>query len=55
MIGLPPAVASNRELMELFLPAIKADYHAIDHYTYTPGSFPLSPTSSPPSPHHPRA
>lgn len=48
--GLPPAVASNRELMELFLPAIKADYYAIDHYTYTAGSSHSIPLITSPSP-----
>jgi len=31
-------VASNRELMGIFLPAIRADYTAIDNYRYTPGT-----------------
>jgi surfactin synthase thioesterase subunit len=35
--GVPPEVAANRELMDIFLPSIRGDYTAIDGYTYTPG------------------
>ena len=32
--GLPAEVASNAELMELFLPALRADFEAIENYRY---------------------
>ena len=33
--GLPAEVASNAELMELLLPALRADFEAIENYHYT--------------------
>ncbi|GAB5034910.1 microcystin synthetase-associated thioesterase [Nannochloropsis oceanica] len=36
MGGIPFEVASNRELMNIFLPAFRGDYTAIDNYTYSP-------------------
>jgi len=33
--GLPAEVASNAELMELLLPALRADFEAIENYRYT--------------------
>ncbi len=33
--GLPAEVASNAELMELLLPALRADFEAIENYQYT--------------------
>ena len=33
--GLPAEVASNTELMELLLPALRADFEAIENYKYT--------------------
>jgi medium-chain acyl-[acyl-carrier-protein] hydrolase len=43
--GIPPEVASNRELMELMLPSLKADYGLFEAYTYVreePLSCPIS-------------
>ena len=34
--GMPQEVAEHRELMELFLPMMKADFEAISDYQYTP-------------------
>jgi len=35
--GTPPAVLAHRELMELVLPTIRADFSLVDTYTYLPG------------------
>lgn len=35
MGGVPAEVAANKDLMRVFLPAIRGDYTAIDNYTYT--------------------
>lgn len=34
--GTPPAVLENRELMELVLPALRADFAVCESYRYTP-------------------
>ena len=34
--GTPKAVLENAELMELFLPILRADFTAIETYVYTP-------------------
>ncbi|EWM21085.1 thioesterase [Nannochloropsis gaditana] len=36
MGGIPSEVAASRELMNVFLPAFRGDYTAIDNYVYTP-------------------
>lgn len=35
--GSPPEVLAHRELMELLLPMIRADFQLIEQYTYRPG------------------
>jgi medium-chain acyl-[acyl-carrier-protein] hydrolase len=39
--GTPPEVLENRELIQLLLPVLRADFEAIDTYAYTPAP-PLS-------------
>ncbi|MBE9209287.1 thioesterase [Nostoc sp. LEGE 06077] len=34
--GTPPAVLENAELMQLFLPILRADFAVLETYTYTP-------------------
>ena len=34
--GTPPAVLENAELMQLFLPILKADFAVLESYIYTP-------------------
>ncbi|MBD3306643.1 alpha/beta fold hydrolase [candidate division KSB3 bacterium] len=34
--GIPPEVAAEKDLMELFVPILKADFQAIAAYTYRP-------------------
>lgn len=36
-LGVPAEVAANRDLMKVFLPAIRGDYTAIDNYAYSDG------------------
>jgi medium-chain acyl-[acyl-carrier-protein] hydrolase len=36
--GTPPAVLENAELMELFLPILRADFAVLETYIYTPES-----------------
>ncbi|MCZ2443861.1 MAG: alpha/beta fold hydrolase [Flavobacteriales bacterium] len=36
--GMPDAILSNRELLEHFLPIIRADFDALDQYKYFPSS-----------------
>jgi surfactin synthase thioesterase subunit len=43
--GSPPSVLENRELMELLLPMIRADFELVEKYVYRPGltlSMPLT-------------
>lgn len=35
---MPAEVAANKDLMRVFLPAIRGDYTAIDNYVYTEGA-----------------
>ncbi len=39
--GLPAEVASNAELMELLIPALRADFEAVENYQYTPSEHQL--------------
>ncbi|THB81880.1 thioesterase, partial [Pantoea allii] len=34
--GTPPEILENQELMQLLLPAIRADFTLVDHYKYVP-------------------
>jgi medium-chain acyl-[acyl-carrier-protein] hydrolase len=36
--GTPPAVLANKELMELLLPMLRADFDLVDNYGYTGGA-----------------
>jgi surfactin synthase thioesterase subunit len=35
--GTPPDVLNNKELIDIYLPALKADFTLAETYTYTPG------------------